>query len=75
MNIVASVYKGILEGILFLITIIVLFTLFADFGQKVGLLAQTLESAQMQYLGFVSSGLAVVNILSNKFFELPLLHA
>lgn len=75
MSIIEQVYKNILEGILFLLTIVALFTLFADFGQNVGLLAAKLDVEQMRYLGFVSTGLAVLNMLSSKFFELPLFHA
>ncbi len=72
MEIIEISYKNILEGILFLITLTALFTLFAEFGYKAGLLSQTLELAQMQYLGFISAGLAVLNLISGKFFELKL---
>jgi hypothetical protein len=72
MKIIEISYKNILEGILFAITQVALFTLFAEFGSKTGLLPQTLELAQMQYLGFISAGLAVLNAISGKFFEFKL---
>jgi hypothetical protein len=73
MNIIEYIYRNLLEGIVFVITVIALFTLFADFGQKIGLIAQTIEIGQMQYLGFISAGFGVLNLLSGRFFEIKLL--
>lgn len=72
MKIIEIICKNILECILFAITLIAVFTLFAEFGHKTGILSQTLELAQMQYLGFISASLAVLNAISGKFFELKL---
>lgn len=72
MEIIASIYKRILEGVLFIIIIVLLFNLFVDFGANAGIISLPLETAQIQYIGFVSTGLALLNILSGKFFEFKL---
>ena len=69
-----SIWEHAFEGVAVIITIITLFTIFADFGQHTGVVAQQLNTAQMQYLGFMSSGLAFANLLSEKFFGFRLVH-
>ena len=72
MKIIEQIYKRILEGVLFVIVIVLLFNLFVDFGANTGIISIPLETPQIQYLGLVSAGLAFLNILSGKFFEIKL---
>lgn len=72
MNIFETFYKNILEGLFFLIVIIILFNSFTDFAYKLGMVTETLELQQIQYFGFLASFLAILNILSNKFFGIAL---
>lgn len=72
MNIFETFYKNILEGLFFLIVIIILFNSFTDFAYKLGMVAETLELQQIQYFGFLASFLAILNILSDKFFGIAL---
>lgn len=65
-------YKNILEGLLFFIVIIILFNSLTDFAYKIGIVTQTLEIQQIQYFGFLSCFLAILNLLSNKFFGFSL---
>jgi len=62
-----GIYKKILEGLLFVLVIIILFNTLTDFSLKIGII-KTLNTQQIQYFGFLSSLLATLNILSKKFF-------
>jgi hypothetical protein len=62
------------EGIAFIISVVTLFTIFADFGQQMGVLASPLDFAQKSHLGFISAGLGFLNVLSNTFFGFRFVH-
>ena len=68
MEIFEILYKNMLEGLLFFFIIIILFNSLTDFAYKIGIITQTLELQQIQYFGFLSCFLAILNILSDKFF-------
>ncbi len=56
------------EGIAFLLLVIILFNTVTDFAVKLGLIAPMMTAAQIQGFGVMAAGLALVNVLSRKFF-------
>ena len=72
MRLIDVIFRNVLEGVLFFLVIILLFNSLTDFSYKLGLIAETLDLQQIQYFGFLSCFLAILNILSNKFFEFTL---
>lgn len=72
MELFEIIYKNILEGLFFFLVIIILFNSLTDFAHKINITAQTLELQQIRYFGFLSCFLAILNLLSNKFFGFTL---
>ena len=72
MRLIDVIFRNVLEGLLFFLVIILLFNSLTDFSYKLGLIAETLDLQQIQYFGFLSCFLAILNILSNKFFGFTL---
>ncbi len=65
---------AVMQGIVFCICIVVLFNMLSDFAQKLQLVPIVLERVQIQLLGLVSTALAMMNALSNKFFGFAILY-
>ena len=66
-------FKVSIEGFLFCIVIMTLFNLITDFTYKTRITAEILDFGEMQYFGLLSSFLACLNLLTNKFFGFQIL--
>lgn len=64
--------KYLFEGTLFLTVIVILFNSLTDFAEKLGVLYVPLTIEQIQYFGFLSIFLAILNLMSHKFFGFSL---
>lgn len=71
-NITNSIFKNIIEWLYFLIVVIILFNMFTDFTQKVGLIEGALTTNEVRYYGFISVMIAINNLISRKFFGIEL---
>lgn len=72
MKLIHIIYLNVLEGIFFFLLITFLFNSLTDFSYKLGIVGEILDLQQIQYFGFLSCFLAMLNILSNKFFGFSL---
>ncbi|MEK6867438.1 MAG: hypothetical protein AABX98_01310 [Nanoarchaeota archaeon] len=68
MTYVAITSKYLFEGVLFLLIIVLLFNSFTDFAEKLGILSIPLNIEQVHYFGFLAIFIAILNLMSDKFF-------
>lgn len=66
------VTKNILEGVFFILVVIILFNTITDFALKIGITSRQLTTQDIQNFGFLSYFLGVLNFLSGKFFGFSL---
>ena len=61
-----------MEGMYFLIIIIIVFNMLTDFFFKIGFVTETLAVSDIRYYGGLSVMFAINNLISKKFFGVEL---
>ena len=66
------IFRNSVEGMYFLIIIIIVFNMLTDFFFKIGFVTESLAIRDIQYYGGLSVMFAINNLISKKFFGVEL---
>jgi len=64
--------QAVLEGLLALITTIILFNTYSDFAIKIGLTSEPLVLAHIQLFGYLAAMTTAINAVTHTFFGFTL---